>query len=693
MPRIPPQILELARSHHRELLDLERGTRARLNRRFDAARAVIREELGRISPERFRAQQLRISNLLVELSGDITTAELEGTLAAMREQALVTGTSHAIDELITWADYYGAEARNLNLGALAANELPNLIERHAVSLATWGFEVAERVRSEIATALITRETLDNVTSAVDAAIAGERWRAERIVRTETIHVYNAGHNATLREARDTGQVPGIKKSCIVTFDARTDEDSLPVHGQVRELDEEFVDGDGRRYLHPPGRPNDREKEIPWLDPADAENITPIDEGIETANRERARQNRPPIGLPDDAPSSSSPPPSSAPSSTPEPSPTPSPQPTPSSSEAPATGSVDVVPRVTPSFSSIAEAQAYALDNGLAERVNLRRGWNLEGVREAFDAVQDMGARFGQGELLAIGDQSWFNSEVAPDVGVRLSGGGGANVTAAFGNVGKGVLVIKKQSVDVDGLLASNRESNAGTSALTNVDEMIGHVRQFRRASGDTSEDASARLRALVDDGWQPKFGISNTPQRVVQHELGHRLHEQLGDQDFNAAIRRAYRGGWGNAIGEYANSLEQEYAAEATVAYVQGEWYLLPDDVVRQFQRLDARADDARALAKRKRAQWEAEREARLEQQAEANRVRDAINVEIERVARARASTSSTRRIQRDLELLTETPDEARERLGAGKGNPLADMVFDSWKENRAQAEKRQGKK
>lgn len=67
----------------------------------------------------------------------------------------------------------------------------------------------------------------------------------------------------------------LKKSAIATFDARTSYDSYPVHGQVRELDEMFEDGAGRRYLHPPGRPNDREKEIPWLEPPNPVTTGPI----------------------------------------------------------------------------------------------------------------------------------------------------------------------------------------------------------------------------------------------------------------------------------------------------------------------------------------------------------------------------------------------------------------------------------
>ncbi|MFB6373342.1 MAG: colicin E5-related ribonuclease, partial [Bradymonadaceae bacterium] len=106
---------------------------------------------------------------------------------------------------------------------------------------------------------------EDMVDRVQTAIADKRWMADRIVRTELSQAYNRSHHSTLQYARDElGLGDEMKKSAMATFDARTDEDSFPVHGQVREIDEMFVDGDGRRYVHPPGRPNDREKEIPWM---------------------------------------------------------------------------------------------------------------------------------------------------------------------------------------------------------------------------------------------------------------------------------------------------------------------------------------------------------------------------------------------------------------------------------------------
>lgn len=87
------------------------------------------------------------------------------------------------------------------------------------------------------------------------------WWAERIVRTESAFAYNAAKFESLRAAR--AQDPSIRKKILAVLDSRTAPDSLAVHGQIRRLDEPFVDGAGRVYMMPPARPNDRETVIAW----------------------------------------------------------------------------------------------------------------------------------------------------------------------------------------------------------------------------------------------------------------------------------------------------------------------------------------------------------------------------------------------------------------------------------------------
>lgn len=86
--------------------------------------------------------------------------------------------------------------------------------------------------------------------------------AQRIVRTETARAYSTARMEGLFEQR--ADFPELRKKILATFDSRTAFDSVGVHGEVRRLEEPFVDGAGRVYLQPPARPNDREVVIPWL---------------------------------------------------------------------------------------------------------------------------------------------------------------------------------------------------------------------------------------------------------------------------------------------------------------------------------------------------------------------------------------------------------------------------------------------
>lgn len=89
-----------------------------------------------------------------------------------------------------------------------------------------------------------------------------RYWAERIVRTENAHALGAGALQSMNVLREK-EFPDLCKKILAKFDNRTAPDSVAVHGQVRKLEEMFMDGAGRQYLHPPGRPNDRETVIPW----------------------------------------------------------------------------------------------------------------------------------------------------------------------------------------------------------------------------------------------------------------------------------------------------------------------------------------------------------------------------------------------------------------------------------------------
>lgn len=88
-----------------------------------------------------------------------------------------------------------------------------------------------------------------------------RYWAERIVRTEMMYASNMAQQAEIEAQADVHF--DMRRMIIAVMDGHTAYDSLFVHGEVRGVHDEFIDGAGRSYLVPPARPNDREIIIPY----------------------------------------------------------------------------------------------------------------------------------------------------------------------------------------------------------------------------------------------------------------------------------------------------------------------------------------------------------------------------------------------------------------------------------------------
>lgn len=192
----------------------------------------------------------------------------------------------------------------------------SLLAQHATSVDRYGEAMQRVFEREIRTGLLEGASLDEMTDrlvghggprgtvSLAARVVGGivvrtreeeipeglftryRYWAERIVRTEVAHAYQAAKLATLLESR-ARDFPDLQKKILATLDNRTAADSIAVHGQIRDLDGPnsfFMDGAGRQYQRPPARPNDRETLTPWR-PHWPE--TPFSRPLSTAEREAA----------------------------------------------------------------------------------------------------------------------------------------------------------------------------------------------------------------------------------------------------------------------------------------------------------------------------------------------------------------------------------------------------------------------
>lgn len=156
------------------------------------------------------------------------------------------------------------------LDSLAKGRKGTLLMQHRASVERYGEHVVleyERqmrlglLQGETQREMVARLTGHGLEGAPPGIFRRQAYWARRIVRTETAYAYNAAQYDATAEGKK--QFPDMAKKIIATFDSRTAADSVYVHGQIRDLNEMFEDGKGRRYLHPPGRPNDREVIIPW----------------------------------------------------------------------------------------------------------------------------------------------------------------------------------------------------------------------------------------------------------------------------------------------------------------------------------------------------------------------------------------------------------------------------------------------
>ena len=135
------------------------------------------------------------------------------------------------------------------------------------SFARYGASAVSDIEDAVAATVLEgtpwTEAREQVMSIVRDKVEGRQWMVDRIVRTEASTVANATTMAALLEEDDDPEDPMLKK-LVATFDAVTANDSRMLHGQTRRLKELFTDvAGGRKFAHPPNRPNDRETVVGW----------------------------------------------------------------------------------------------------------------------------------------------------------------------------------------------------------------------------------------------------------------------------------------------------------------------------------------------------------------------------------------------------------------------------------------------
>lgn len=149
---------------------------------------------------------------------------------------------------------------------------PTLMHRYHKLVGNYPMATLERVRNQLALSMIKGEGVDQSVNRIVAkggVFDRERWRAERIVRSEGAYSYGVTGQRALGEVAP--QVPGLMKKWVETMDARTGDDSKEMNGQTVAWNEPFIwmkrtaHGGVERVevMHSPNRPNDRSCVVPW----------------------------------------------------------------------------------------------------------------------------------------------------------------------------------------------------------------------------------------------------------------------------------------------------------------------------------------------------------------------------------------------------------------------------------------------
>jgi len=148
---------------------------------------------------------------------------------------------------------------------------PTLLMRYHKLVGNYPMTTLERVRNQLALSMIKGDSVDQTVNRI-AAKGGifdhERYRAERIVRTEGSYAYHHVGQRSMEEL--STEVPNLMKRLVTTFDVRTGDDSKALNGQTVKVNEPFIwmkktkHGIERvAYMAPPNRPQDRETVVPW----------------------------------------------------------------------------------------------------------------------------------------------------------------------------------------------------------------------------------------------------------------------------------------------------------------------------------------------------------------------------------------------------------------------------------------------
>jgi len=279
-------VMRMVDLHRRQLFGLTevRGV-GRLQKFYERSRTDLERKLtGMVRAgkgQTFGAQHLR--QVLAQVSA--TVRELQGEIAEHLDDtgglAAKLAPRHLVGAVETLEKHFGGLAPVLQPSQAAVfqrayrGQAPSLLDHFKRSSELYGPPVVKKIRDELTLSMLQGEGVDEAVDRVagtDGVFAKQRWRAERIVRTEVSYAYGVSNQVGMAALK--AQVPRLMKRLVETIDNRTGEDSIELNGQTVDVDKPFrwvvknsrgvPTGKVVEYFQPPNRPQDRAVTIPWL---------------------------------------------------------------------------------------------------------------------------------------------------------------------------------------------------------------------------------------------------------------------------------------------------------------------------------------------------------------------------------------------------------------------------------------------
>lgn len=236
----------------------------------------------------YRAMLVQLQPRMVRTLGE---ASREAQVAGIRDLVKLVAIGEAEFEGVVTPLPLEQAAR---MAGIIDKDRASLLRQHEVSIRTYGTQSIAEAEQFLAQSFMQAKGYAETTSGLLSMVEGSRYRAERIVRTECSFAYNSGHATAIDDAAEL--VDGLMRRWTEyvddatgrPLDARVANDSLVLHGQVCFQPEgatfegrsTFLVGGtggftmppdgrvnaklwGKRYAHPPNRPNDRSRLVPW----------------------------------------------------------------------------------------------------------------------------------------------------------------------------------------------------------------------------------------------------------------------------------------------------------------------------------------------------------------------------------------------------------------------------------------------